>query len=358
MAARLRLVVGGLAVTTLVACQFEFHGSGGQLSCDENGDCIAGGDAPDGGSSDDKDGAAGGTVGADSTNAGDDGDGAPQNNDDRGLDDDNSDARPETAVASWELMEVPDGPRSLGAPAEERGRFPNEIAHPVRLTRDYWIMATEISQEQFEQVMGYNPSHFAGCGPTCPVEMASWFEFAAYANALSRTDGLPECYVCTDTAPNNTCQTNELFDTPYDCPGYRLPTEAEWEHAARAGTSRATYNGNLDEFGCNESTTLEPIAWFCGNSGGTTHPRGTKQPNSLGLFDMLGNVMEWCHDWYAAYPAGATTDPAGPAAGSARVLRGGSFGTTGVFVRAAFRHHQAPAHRASSLGARLVRTPR
>ena len=220
----------------------------------------------------------------------------------------------------------------------------------MTLTRDFWMMTTEVTQAQFESVMGYNPSYFTACGPTCPVEQANWHEFAAYANALSQSEGLGECYSCTGTAPNFDCAPSVSYATAYDCPGYRLPTEAEWEYAARGGTTTATYNGNLETHPTcdprlHRTRRWSPIAWFCGNASNTTHPVGTKTANAYGLYDMLGNVWEWCHDWYGAYPGGAETDPTGAASGSDRVLRGGSWYGDAWDARAASRGDDSPGDR-------------
>ena len=125
---------------------------------------------------------------------------------------------------------------------------------------------------------------------------------------------------------------------------YRLPTEAEWEYAARAGTSGDRY-GNLDA-----------IAWYGDNSGSRTHPVGRKAPNAWGLHDMLGNVWEWTQDWYGDYPGGSVTDPQGPASGSERVFRGGSWGGFARYCRASFRGYDSPGFRAGYLGFRLLRT--
>jgi formylglycine-generating enzyme required for sulfatase activity len=260
---------------------------------------------------------------------------------------------------TWELIVA--GTFTMGSPTapEELGRYTNEVEHEVTLTRDFWIMTTEITQQQFFDEMGYNPSWFseagggADCGLNCPVEQVSWHEVAAYANALSVLEGLGECYSCTGTAPDFAC--SPLYASPYDCPGYRLPTEAEWEYAARGGDVRATYVGELTATDCSD-TTLGPIAWFCGNASSTTHSVAGKDANAWGLYDMLGNVYEWCHDWYAAYPGGAETDPAGPPSGSYRVLRGGSWVSFARVARAANRSFGTPGDRLTGIGGRISRS--
>jgi formylglycine-generating enzyme required for sulfatase activity len=264
--------------------------------------------------------------------------------------------------ATWVLIDVSGTPFTMGSPATELGRDGDEVEHAVTLTRDYWIMTTEITQQQFDDVMSYNPSYYseagtgADCGLDCPVERVNWHEFAAYANGLSVLEGLGECYSCTGTAPATIdCTPNGSYSSPYDCPGYRLPTEAEWEYAARGGTTTATYAGELTATDCRD-TTLGAIAWFCGNAFSITHPVGTKTENAYGLYDMLGNVWEWCHDWYAAYPGGAETDPTGPPSGSSRVLRGGSWGNVAGYARAASRNYDTPGDRGGYIGGRVVRS--
>jgi formylglycine-generating enzyme required for sulfatase activity len=254
------------------------------------------------------------------------------------------------------LIDVSGTPFTMGSPGGELGRDTDEVEHEVTLTRDFWIMTTEITQQQFFDEMGYTPSNFSSCGMDCPVERVNWHDVAAYANALSALEGLGECYSCTGTAPTDiACAPSGSYATPYDCPGYRLPTEAEWEYAARGGTTTATYAGDLTATDCSD-TTLDPIAWFCGNASSRTHPVGTKTANAYGLYDMLGNVREWCHDRYAAYPGGAETDPTGPASGSTRVRRGGSWSDPARSARAAYRFGRSPGIRDEDYGAVLVRS--
>ncbi len=211
----------------------------------------------------------------------------------------------------------------------------------MTLTRDFWLKETEVTQGEWQALMGSNPSYFTACGPSCPVEQMSWFDAVDYVNALSRSEGLPECYGGTGMS--------QTF-AGLSCRGYRLPTEAEWEYAARAGTTSDRYGA------------LDAIAWHAGNSGSTTHAVRGKQPNAWGLYDMLGNVWEWTHDWYGEYGTGAVTDPLGASPGSSRVtIRGGSWDLVPADCRAAFRFDSAPGSRNGNLGFRparsAVRTP-
>ena len=259
------------------------------------------------------------------------------------------------------FVRIEAGTFTMGSPSGELGRFSNEAQHSVTLTRAFYLQATEVTQEQWQSLMGNNPSNRGGC-PTCPVERVNWWEAVAYANALSASEGLPACYTltgCGAVTPGNDMECSGVTVTaaggdPYACTGYRLPTESEWEYAARAGTTTATYAGNLTATDCSD-TTLLPIAWFCGNSGNQTQPVGGKVANAWGLYDMLGNVWEWTWDRYATYPSTAT-DPTGATGGSDRVGRGGSRGYNALGTRAADRGSSTPGGRFSDLGFRPART--
>ena len=223
----------------------------------------------------------------------------------------------------------------MGSPTGEDGRSDDETQHQVTLTRGFYLQTTEVTQGEWQRVMGNNPSHFANCGSDCPVEMVSWMDAVAYANALSLEEGLVECY---DGRGNVVGAA-----TIYDCDGYRLPTEAEWEYAARAGSGRAQYG------------VSGRIAWTGDNSDGTVHPVGVLRPNRWGLFDMLGNVLEWTNDVYGPYGDSAT-DPLTATTSSRRVLRGGHWEGARQLSRLASRGSGSVDYRYNYQGFRLARS--
>jgi formylglycine-generating enzyme required for sulfatase activity len=249
----------------------------------------------------------------------------------------------------------------------------------VELTRSFWKMETEVTQGQFQRVMGYNPSHFKNCGLNCPVESVNWHEACAFANALSRKQGFEECYTCSGSGTGVTCEVKSQYSGSgyYNCKGWRLPTEAEWEYAARSGVHAAIYKGKFEIKGFSNAPALDPIAWYSGNSGVSyeggfdcsnwsekqysssrcgTHPVGRKQSNMWGLHDMLGNVFEWVHDWYQdSYRDLTGKDPVNDRTGSERVLRGGSWNFHARVMRAANRFWWTPTNRFFYVGFRLLR---
>ena len=223
-------------------------------------------------------------------------------------------ASPTLGPMKW----IPAGTFSMGSPSSEALRSNDETQHQVTLTKGYWMMEHEVTQGEWQAVMGSNPSSFTACGPTCPVEKVSWNDAVAFAEKASARDGVT----------------------------YRLPTEAEWEYAARGG-QQTLYSGS------NEATS---VGWISDNSGSTTHAVCQKQRNAYGLCDMTGNVWEWTSDWYAAAYPGTTTDPVGAPSGSGRVYRGGSWGNGSADARVADRGRGSPGSRGVNLGVRLVRT--
>ena len=261
-------------------------------------------------------------------------------------------------VAPGKWVTVPSGKFTMGSPATEKCRGTTETQHVVTLTNKFEIQNTEVTQGQYKAFMGYNPSLYATCGNNCPVEHVNWHQAAAYCNELSKKKGKTQCYLCTGKGKEITCQeTNSTKGSGiYGCTGYRLPTEAEWEYAYRAGTTKAFYNGDISACSGKE-TTLEKIAWYKSNAGGQTNPVAKKTANAWGVYDLAGNVYEWCHDLdQKDLGAKPVTDPVG--SGSAfRMTRGGSWDSPASYHRAAYRNHGGVAkNRFANVGFRCVRT--
>jgi len=215
----------------------------------------------------------------------------------------------------------PPGTFLMGSPASEQGRQPDENTHKVTLTKGFYIQITEVTQGQWKKVMGNNPSHFSSCGDSCPVEQVSWEDVQEF---LGRLNGKERTAI------------------------YRLPTEAEWEYACRSGSSTIYYWGNARGVGAH--------AWYDGNSGETPHSVAKKTPNAWGIYDMIGNVWEWCSDWYDSnlYANYSQNDPKGPNRGSLRVNRGGSWGAGPAKLRSADRSGIPPVARRFYLGFRVA----
>ena len=284
------------------------------------------------------------------------------------------------AVAPEGFVEIPAGSFMMGSPDGEAGRGSDETRHKVTITRPYLLQATEVTQGQWREVMGTSPSHFKGCGDECPVETVNWWEAIAYLNKLSDREGLEACYVlsgCDGKRPGEGMECKDVTWKGLGCTGYRLPTEAEWEYAARAGTVTALYSGGLTIRGAYNGPELDDIAWYGGNSGVRysggydcsgwdekqyssstcgTHPVRKKRANVWGLYDMIGNVWEWTWDWKEDYSSGQVTDPVGPNSGSDRVYRGGSWSYDAGSCRAAYRDNSSPGYRFIILGFRPARS--
>jgi len=205
-----------------------------------------------------------------------------------------------------------------------------------RVTLDGFKISTrEITQAQFMAVMGYNPSKFLG-SPNLPVEQVSWKDAVRFCNKLSEMTGLEPCY------------NLQSWECDFSRNGFRLPTEAEWEYACRAGSELEFFSGS-------STSDLARVAWFVANSAGTTHEVGLKIPNTAGLYDTHGNVWEWCNDWYGSYHCNSEINPRGPERGYWRVLRGGSWASSASECRSAFRRAGHPEQGNSTTGFRVVR---
>jgi formylglycine-generating enzyme required for sulfatase activity len=235
-----------------------------------------------------------------------------------------------TNSIGMKLVRIPKGTFQMGSPIEEEGADDDEAQHQVTISKDYYLGVTEVTQGQYEKVMGTNPSRFQkqvirkSDSSMYPVEKVLWEDAVEFCKKLS---DLPEEKVAGRV--------------------YRLPTDAEWEYACRAGSNTAYSFGE-------GSKSLGDYAWFGGNSNNQTHPVGEKKANAWGLYDMHGNVWEWCTDWYGKYPKGAVSDPVGPREGSYRVLRGGGWGTAAANCRSADRCMFLPSRRFSIFGFRVA----
>jgi len=203
------------------------------------------------------------------------------------------------------LVWIDPGEFLMGSPASEEERLENELKHPVRITERFGIGKYPVTQAEYEAVMGKNPSHFSKVGPDAPVESVSWDDAMEFCRRLTQqhreSDELPRGYE------------------------YTLPTEAQWEYACRAGSTTAFHFGDsLSSKQANFDGNY-PYRAEKGPYLGRTTPVGTYEANAWGLYDLHGNVWEWCRDWYGPYPPGEVTDPLGPDTGSYRVVRGGSW---------------------------------
>ncbi|MBU0733325.1 MAG: formylglycine-generating enzyme family protein, partial [Proteobacteria bacterium] len=229
---------------------------------------------------------------------------------------------------AMKFVYIEPGTFMMGSPSSEPGRDDDERQHRVTLTRGFHMQTTEVTQGQWKAVMGSNPSYFKTCGDDCPVEQVSLKDVQEFIQRLNQKE-----------------DTNK----------YRLPTEAEWEYASRAGTETALANGRISELDCNYDTNLDAMGWYCGNADKTTHRVAQKKANRWGLYDIHGNVWEWCRDRKGDYPSGHVTDPKGFSSGPYQVSRGGSYGGSAGSCRSANRNGESPGNQISNLGFRLVK---
>jgi formylglycine-generating enzyme required for sulfatase activity len=252
-----------------------------------------------------------------------------------------------TQGSSDDFVLIRGGTFTMGSPASEPERGTDETQHRVTVG-DFYIAASSVTQREYRELMGENPSEFSG--NNLPVENVTWFDAARFCNARSMREGLTPAY----TISGETVTWNRNAN------GYRLPTEAEWEYACRAGTTTPFNIGNnitdreancYNNYGYNNNSSGR----VTGGYRGRTTPVNSYAANSWGLFDMHGNVADWCWDWYGEYSTAAQTNPVGPSTGTLRVNRGGGWNDFPKHIRSAYRAAMPPGNGSFNLGFRLVR---
>lgn len=249
-------------------------------------------------------------------------------------------------VEQLDMVELPGGTFLMGSPDSDREAFDNEKPQHQVTIAAFAISRYPITRQLYREIVGAAPEQWERNKgeQNLPANYVSWFDAARFCNALSTQVGLSPCY----RIDGDNVEWNRQAE------GYRLPTEVEWEYACRAGATSKRFFGD-------DPHELGDYAWFSDNSGGRVHPVGEKKPNPWDLHDMIGNVWEWCWDWFADYLSNATqtiADPTGPEHGNSRVLRGGSWGSVPWFLWSAFRFWFWPEFRHVVVGFRCVRAPR
>jgi formylglycine-generating enzyme required for sulfatase activity len=251
-----------------------------------------------------------------------------------------------------DMVRIPGGTFTMGSPAGEPEPSNDNEGPQHRVTvSSFYLGKYEVTQKEYQDAAGKNPSDVTG--DNLPVSRVSWYDVIEFCNILSRKEGLTPAYTINKsrTDPNNTGSTDNIkwsVTWNRNATGYRLPTEAEWEYACRAGTTTAYNTG---------AKITDNLGWYKENSGDKVHPVGQKPANAWGLHDMHGNVYEWCWDWYGNYANGTQTDPTGPVSGATRVYRSGGWGDRAEYSRSAYRSKfGVPTHINKYIGFRVART--
>jgi formylglycine-generating enzyme required for sulfatase activity len=239
--------------------------------------------------------------------------------------------KPFTNSVGMRFVYIPAGRFIMGSPPDEIGRNEFEIQHEVVLSRGFYLQATEVTQAQWQSVMQINPSEYKG--DDLPIHNVSWIDGKKFIKRLNQLEG----------------------DTKY-----RLPSEAEWEYACRAGSKKAFSTGALTVSGSALDPFLYRVCWYKANADKSPHKVGTKSPNAWGLYDMHGNVWEWCQDWwerwYGKFSGDAITDPAGPTKGRFKIYRGGGWFAGATYQRCASRMRAKPGSKSPGIGFRVARS--
>ena len=253
------------------------------------------------------------------------------------------------------MVFIPPGEFLMGSPAEEKYRDDDETQHRVKISRPFLLAETEVTQGQFAAVMNQNPSEYKDCGTDCPVEQVTWRDAIDFCNALSKQEGLNACYI----GEGDNLKWNRA------CDGYRLPTEAEWEYAARGGHEGEVYVGtNKPEEACRFGNVADetakrggdPDTLPCDDGFKITSPVARFRPNARHLHDMMGNVREWIWDWFGNYEKDLSLDPSKSQNGGVRVIRGGSWLSGPRYARVANRGWGLPSLRLGDVGFRVARS--
>jgi formylglycine-generating enzyme required for sulfatase activity len=282
-----------------------------------------------------------------------------------------------TPTISGELVLVEAGSYTMGSAGDEIGHTDDEGQHPVTLTSDFRMYSTEVTNQEYAELAQWalDNGHCVVVGTRLydnldgsdrelldmdddedceisyngtalvvddgrenhPVVEVNWFGAASYCDWMSMKEGLPRAYDHTDRN-SWICNGNE----PYAAQGYRLPTEAEWEYSCRAGATTAFAGGEITQTGCGDESGLQGLGWYCGNADGGLHPVAELAPNAFGIYDLHGNVWEWCNDWYHSTYEDEEINPIGPPPGWYKVLRGGGWSSLARHCRSAVRLNPSP----------------